>query len=56
MITWVRLIILDNSTLNMLKQLEINGCVPSTMVTDTLVLKHQTIGTHNTDQIFIKFE
>ena len=30
------------------KQLETHGCVPSTVATDALVLKQQTISTHST--------
>ena len=31
------------------KQLETHGCVPSTVVTDAPVLKHQTTSTHSAD-------
>ena len=31
------------------KQLETHGCLPSTVATDTLVLKHQAISIHNTE-------
>ena len=34
------------------KQLEIYGCVISTLATDALVLQHQVISTHSSDQIF----
>ena len=38
--------------LNMLthKQLEQHGCIPSTLATDALVLKHQAIITHSADE------
>ena len=32
-----------------LKQLEMHGCILSNDTTDTLVLKHQAISTHNAD-------
>ena len=35
------------------KQLEIYGCVFSTVFTDALVLKHQAISTHSADYVFI---
>ena len=31
------------------KQLEMHGCILSTVVTDALVLKHQAISTHSSD-------
>ena len=36
-----------------LKHRETHGCVVSTVATDALVLKHQAISIHNTDQAFI---
>ena len=35
------------------KQLETNGCTLTTVATDALVLKHQAISTHSSDEIFI---
>ena len=36
-----------------LKHQETQGCVVSTVATDTLVLKHQAISIHNADETFI---
>ena len=36
-----------------LKQLEMHGCILSTLATDALVLKHQAISIHSADKIFI---
>ena len=38
---------------NWLKQIETHGCETSTVATDALVLKHQGISTHSTDQLLI---
>ena len=38
------------------KHLETHGCILSTVATDALVLKHQTISTHSADQICIAFD
>ena len=35
------------------KQLEMHGCLLSTVATDALVLKHQTISNHSADKICI---
>ena len=35
------------------KQLETHGCLLSTVATDALVLKHQTINNHSADKICI---
>ena len=35
------------------KQLEMHGCVPSTVAIDILVLKYQAISTHTAEQIFL---
>ena len=37
------------------KQLELHGCVLSTVVTDALMLKHQAISIHSADLIFFFF-
>ena len=36
------------------KQLELHGCILSTGATDTLVLKDQTISTHNADKMSLR--
>ena len=35
------------------KQMEMHWCIPSTVATDALVLKHQAISIHSADQISI---
>ena len=35
------------------KQLEMHGCIISTVATDVLMLKHQTISIHSVELIFI---
>ena len=35
------------------KQLETHGCILITVATDALVIKHQAIGIHSADWIFI---
>ena len=35
------------------KQLETHGCIISTVATDALMLKHQTISIHSADQIVL---
>ena len=37
------------------KQLELHGCILSTVATDGLALKHQAISIHSADWIFIVF-
>ena len=37
------------------KNLEMHGCVISTVATDVLVLKHQAISIHSAGQVFIAF-
>ena len=36
--------------------MEMQGCILSTVATDALVLKHQAIGIHTADKIFIVSE
>ena len=38
------------------KQIEIYGCILSTVATDALVLKHQVGSIHSTDWTFIVFD
>ena len=38
------------------KQLEMHGCILSTVSTDALVLKHQGISNHSAHEIFITLD